>query len=90
MNFVTFAAAFHLCSRQHSKTFGKMPDNGNTGFYKFLDSVSQTQNAVQQNKEIKEAQFAEDAREPNEQEIQAIHRELESEREIGKPCQTHC
>ncbi|KAL1869457.1 hypothetical protein VTK73DRAFT_3102 [Phialemonium thermophilum] len=38
------------------------------------------QNAVEQNKRIKEAQFAEDSREPTEQEVEAIRQELRDAR----------
>lgn len=52
-------------------------------FYNFLDSISGTENAVEQNKRIKEGQIAEDSREPTEAEVKAIDREIEQERVPG-------
>ena len=58
-----------------------MPADLDKGFYEMLDSIAETDDAVQQNKKIKEAQFAEDSREPNEEEIEAIRKELKEEKE---------
>ncbi|KAI1331214.1 hypothetical protein F5Y16DRAFT_360877 [Xylariaceae sp. FL0255] len=55
-----------------------MPASDDKKFYTFLDSVSQTADAVAQNKRIKEAQFAEDNTEPDEKQIEAIRAELEA------------
>ncbi|KAI0428744.1 hypothetical protein F5Y09DRAFT_343338 [Xylaria sp. FL1042] len=52
-----------------------MPASDDKEFYTFLDSISQTADAVAQNKHIKEAQFAEDSAEPNEEQIKAIQRD---------------
>lgn len=40
----------------------KMPASADGTFYAMLDSIANTENAVEQNKRIKEAQFAEDSR----------------------------
>ncbi|MCJ1333099.1 hypothetical protein MMC10_009793 [Thelotrema lepadinum] len=42
------------------------------------------EDAVQQNKRIKEAEFAEDSREPNAQEVEAIRKEVRAERAVKK------
>jgi len=63
-----------------------MPASDDANFYRMLDSIAKTTNAVEQNKRIKEAEFAEDSREPTEQEIAAIRQDLEKERESGKSC----
>lgn len=60
-----------------------MPAEKDANFYAFLDSISHVQgdeDAVQQNKRIKEGRFTEDSREPNTEEIKAIDRELEQGR----------
>lgn len=60
-----------------------MPASKDKPFYDMLDSIAQTtrlENAVQQNKHIKEAEFAEDSREPNEAELAAIREELKKEK----------
>ncbi len=49
-------------------------------FYQMLDSIAETtgdKDAVQQNKQIKEAEFAEDSRPPTAEETTAIRKELE-------------
>ncbi|KAI1740234.1 hypothetical protein F4680DRAFT_448429 [Xylaria scruposa] len=55
-----------------------MPSSDDKEFYTFLESISQTEDAVAQNKRIKEAQFAEDNTEPDEKQIEAIRREVEA------------
>ncbi|KAI1121380.1 hypothetical protein F5Y10DRAFT_272129 [Nemania abortiva] len=58
-----------------------MPASQDKKFYEMLDSIAETagnEDAVQQNKRIKEAQIAEDSAEPNEEQIAAIHREVEA------------
>lgn len=63
-----------------------MAPKDNTDFYKMLDSVAETtrdEDAIQQNKRIKEAQIAEDSREPTEAEIKAIRKELQEEKNHG-------
>lgn len=59
-----------------------MPADEDKYFYDLLDSIAATgdEDAVAQNKRIKEAEFAEDSREPNEEETEAIRHELEEER----------
>lgn len=60
----------------------KMPASDDETFYEMLDSIANTgeEDAVQQNKRIKEAEFAADSAEPNEEQIAAIDRELEASR----------
>lgn len=58
----------------------KMPESADGTFYAMLDSIAKTENAVEQNKRIKEAQFAEDSREPTKEEVEAIHREVEADK----------
>lgn len=61
-----------------------MPASKDKPFYDMLDSIAQTtkdEDAVKQNKRIKEAEFAEDAREPNEADIEAIREELKKDHE---------
>lgn len=57
-----------------------MPATDDKKFYEQLDSIANTGNedVVQQNKRIKEAQFAEDSAEPNEEQIAAIVKEVEA------------
>ncbi len=62
-----------------------MSGNENQSFYSMLDSVSQTENAVQQNKKIKEAEFTEDSREPNEEEVEEIRHELKADKKSLYP-----
>ncbi|KAI4596748.1 hypothetical protein KJ359_005090 [Pestalotiopsis sp. 9143b] len=59
-----------------------MPASDDKAFYEMLDSIANTgeEDAVQQNKRIKEAEFAADSAEPNEEQIAAIDRELEASR----------
>ncbi|KZF22003.1 hypothetical protein L228DRAFT_247614 [Xylona heveae TC161] len=62
-----------------------MPAQDDKTFYSYLDSIAQTtkgEDAVSQNKRIKEAEFAEDSREPNEQEILQIKQALQRERDM--------
>ena len=63
-----------------------MPVNADKAFYDMLDSIAQTgeEDAIQQNKRIKEAEFAEDSREPNPQEVEAIRKELQDEKTTEK------
>jgi hypothetical protein len=68
----------------HSPDTTTMPAIVDKDMYDMLDSVADTDNAVEQNKRIKEAEFAEDSREPTEEEIKAIDRELEEERAQGE------
>ncbi|EQB43403.1 hypothetical protein CGLO_17941 [Colletotrichum gloeosporioides Cg-14] len=60
-----------------------MPAQDDRAFYGMLDSIANTGNedAVQQNKRIKEAEFAADATEPNEEQTAAIRREVEASKE---------
>lgn len=65
-----------------------MPASADKAFYAMLDSIAKTtgdEDAVQQNKRIKEAQFAEDSSEPNEEQTAAIRREVEAEKHRGSP-----
>ncbi|KAK8872364.1 hypothetical protein PGQ11_002878 [Apiospora arundinis] len=59
-----------------------MPASADRRFYELLDSAVQTttgdEDAVQQNKRIKEAEFAADSAEPNEEQTAAIRREVEA------------
>ncbi|KAF7536426.1 hypothetical protein G7054_g4557 [Neopestalotiopsis clavispora] len=57
-----------------------MPASDDANFYKMLDSIANTgdEDAVQQNKRIKETEFAEDATEPNEEQTAAIRKEVEA------------
>lgn len=66
-----------------------MPASNDKSFYSMLDSIANTkdEDAVQQNKRIKEAQFAEDSAEPNAEQVEAIRKELEEERH-HKPAAT--
>lgn len=57
-----------------------MPASADKSFYAMLDTIAATENAVEQNKRIKEAQIAEDSREPTKEEAEAIHREIEAEK----------
>ncbi|KAI8275193.1 hypothetical protein K4K60_008839 [Colletotrichum sp. SAR11_57] len=59
-----------------------MPAQDDKAFYDMLDSIANTGNedAVQQNKRIKEAEFAADATEPNEEQTAAIRRETYKQR----------
>jgi hypothetical protein len=60
-----------------------MPASQDESFYQMLDSVADpnsNEDAVAQNKRIKEARIAEDAREPDAAEVEAIDRELEREK----------
>ncbi|KAI0966740.1 hypothetical protein F4678DRAFT_466109 [Xylaria arbuscula] len=57
-----------------------MPASDDKEFYTFLDSIAETKDAVAQNKHIKEAQFAEDSTEPDEEQTKAIRREVEASR----------
>lgn len=50
------------------------------GFYNMLDSIADTKDPVEQNKRIKEAQIAEDSREPTAEETKIIHQEVEKEK----------
>lgn len=58
----------------------RMPASADKSFYAMLDTIAATENAVEQNKRIKEAQIAEDSREPTKEEAEAIHREIEAEK----------
>lgn len=60
-----------------------MPAQDDRAFYDMLDSIANTgdEDAVQQNKRIKEAEFAADATEPNEEQTAAIRREVEASKE---------
>lgn len=64
-----------------------MPASKDASFYKYLDSIANTkdEDAVQQNKRIKEAQFAQDSAEPNEEQIEAIRREVEASKQHNPP-----
>lgn len=60
-----------------------MPASKDKAFYDLLDSIADTTDhgkvdAVQQNKRIKEAEFAEDNSEPNAEQLAYIHREVEA------------
>lgn len=58
-----------------------MPASDNRDFYALLDSIAQSvgdEDAVQQNKRIKEEQFAQDSAEPDEAQTAAIRREVEA------------
>lgn len=58
-----------------------MPASENRDFYALLDSIAQSvgdEDAVQQNKRIKEEQFAQDSAEPDEAQTAAIRREVEA------------
>lgn len=57
-----------------------MPASNDEEFYEMLDSIANTgdEDAVQQNKRIKEAQFAEDCAEPNEEQTAAIRKEVKA------------
>ncbi|OAA63725.1 chromosome condensation protein [Niveomyces insectorum RCEF 264] len=60
-----------------------MPAAEDADFYRMLDSIAETtrdENAIQQNKRIKEALVAEDSREPTEKEVEAIRKELQKEK----------
>lgn len=59
-----------------------MPADQDSAFYEFLDSIADTgeEDAVQQNKRIKEAQFAEDSREPNAEEEEVIKKDVQESR----------
>ncbi len=60
-----------------------MPASRDKRFYDMLDAIANTkgdEDAVQQNKRIKETAIAEDAREPTEAELAAIREELKRER----------
>ncbi|KAI9752116.1 MAG: hypothetical protein M4579_005754 [Chaenotheca gracillima] len=60
-----------------------MPADNDRAFYKLLDSAAVTtgdEDAVSQNKRIKEAEFAEDSREPNAQEEKALKQYVEETR----------
>ncbi|KAF0319969.1 hypothetical protein GQ607_012737 [Colletotrichum asianum] len=63
-----------------------MPARNDKAFYDMLDSIANTgeEDAVQQNKRIKEAEFAADAAEPNEEQIAAIRREVEAGKKSSK------
>jgi len=59
-----------------------MPASKDKVFYDMLNSIAHLngdEDAIQQNKRIKEAEFAEDIREPNETELEAIRKELAKE-----------
>lgn len=58
----------------------KMPASEDKNFYEMLNSVAKNkdEDAVQQNKRIKEAQFAEDNTEPNEEQTEAIRKAVEA------------
>lgn len=58
-----------------------MPASEDRDFYALLDSIAQSvgdEDAVHQNKRIKEEQFAQDCAEPDEAQTAAIHREVEA------------
>lgn len=52
-------------------------------FYQMMDSIAETADPVGQNKRIKEAEFAEDSREPTEEETEVIRQELAQEKTSG-------
>ena len=62
----------------------KMPADRDKAFYDLLDSAAVTtsadEDAIAQNKRIKEAEFAEDSREPTEEEEREIRRFVEESR----------
>ena len=61
----------------------KMPAKDDEAFYKILDSIAATtgeEDAVAQNKRLKEAEFAEDSREPNVEEVAALRAYVLEER----------
>jgi hypothetical protein len=56
-----------------------MPASDDKIFYEMLDSIAETtdqENAVQQNKRMKEEQFAADSAEPNDEETEAIRQDV--------------
>lgn len=60
-----------------------MPASTEKAFYAMLDSIAETtgeEDAIQQNKRIKEAQIAEDIAEPNAEQAAEIHRQVEAEK----------
>ena len=65
-----------------------MPASKDKPFYDMLNSVAHItgdEDAVQQNKRIKEAEIAEDAREPDEIELEFIRQALKREKKGQSP-----
>lgn len=61
-----------------------MTDESKQKFYQMMDSIAETANPIEQNKRIKEAEFAEDSREPTAKETAAIRQEIAGERDNSK------
>ncbi|KAJ4252347.1 hypothetical protein NW762_010945 [Fusarium torreyae] len=66
-----------------------MPATDDKDFYAMVDSIANTgdEDAVQQNKCIKEAQIAEDAAEPTKEQISAIDKEVEASKHVAEKLQ---
>lgn len=67
-----------------------MPATKDKAFYDLLNSIADSTNhgkidAVQQNKRIKEAQLAEDSAQPNAEQLEYIHREVEAGKQHRNP-----
>lgn len=60
-----------------------LTDQTKREFYQMMDSIAETADPIDQNKRIKEAEFAEDSREPNAEEVEAIRHELVEDKNHG-------